>query len=137
VAAEVHVEMIAPDRGPDKFDVEEITLPGAAGVFSVQPGHTPFITTLLPGVVEVFSGGEEVRHYAVHEGVAEVLEDHVRVLVEAFEPGDAIDLARAERARERAQKALKRTDETLELKRAEMALARAAARIHAHHGEGY
>jgi len=60
---------------------------------------------------------------------AEILGEKVTLLAELAEWPDEIDVGRAEAARERAEERIKTKSETLDLKRAELALHRALTRI--------
>ena len=132
----IRLELTAPEKRKISLTGTELVLPGAGGVFTVMSGHTPLLTTLTPGVLALYGEGEEdVTYFAVSGGFAEVKNDSVSVLVPSFEPGQEIDLQRAEAARERAETRLNKPPEALDVRRAEMALARSLARIGAHRGE--
>jgi len=133
----VTVRFLAPERKPMTFDCRELLLPGEQGVFTVLPGHTPFLTTLAHGLVELHDLQEETHYLSVLGGFCEVKDGEVTVLADAFEPGTEIDLERAESARERAIRRIERPDDETDVGRAEAAIARANARIEAHRREGY
>ena len=133
----IAIEICAPQGDPLTFSATEIILPGEAGVFTVLPGHTPFLTTLAPGVVIVYDGETISGHYAVSGGFAEVRGDKVKILADLFEVGEKIDPERAKAAQKRAEKRLKSPKREVNLQRAEMALHRAIARIGANSKEGY
>jgi len=134
--ASVPVQLLAPDKAPVSFEASELVVPGLGGVFTVQAGHTPLLSVLLPGVLEV-RNGDASDFYALHGGFAEVTKDGVSILADAYEHSDHIDRERAEAAKERAQERLRKRPEDLNVQRAEAALARSFARLHAHAGEGY
>jgi len=136
VAGLIPLQFCAPERESLSLEVTEMIIPGADGVFSVLPGHTPLLSTLAPGVVVVYAGGRE-DHYAVSGGFAEVKEDRVVILADTFEHGEKIDIERARAAERRAQERLKKPSDDLDVFRAELALARALARIQAHSRQGY
>jgi F-type H+-transporting ATPase subunit epsilon len=100
------LEVVTPHRLVVSQEVEEITAPGVEGEFGVLPGHTPFFTTLKVGEV-VYRTGKDERHMAVTWGFVEVLSERVTILAEAAELAPEIDVERAKRARERAEKRLK------------------------------
>ena len=97
--------------------------------FGVLPGHAPFLTTL--GIGEVtYRVGQDEHYLALAGGFAEVRNDKVIVLADTAERPEEIDRARAERARERAERRLAgRTDEEVDYARALAALARAVVRL--------
>src|SRR4029434_1618216 len=87
--------------------VDEIVIPGSQGYFGVLPGHAPLLTTLGIGEL-MYRVGRDERYLAVSGGFAEVRNDKVIVLADTAERPEEIDRARAERARERAERRLAR-----------------------------
>ncbi len=127
------LEFVSPKREIAQ-DVREVTVPGVDGIFTVLPGHEPFISVLSVGVLEVRDADGNMVKYYVNGGFAEVLDDRVVILSQDVQRPEEIDLERAESARERAEERLKKR-EGADVLRAEYALRRALARIQAHrHG---
>jgi F-type H+-transporting ATPase subunit epsilon len=123
------LEVVTPHRLVLSEKVVEMTAPGVEGEFGVLPGHTPFFTTLKVGEL-VYRAGKEEGHMAVTWGFAEVLADRVTILAEAAELAPEIDVERAKRARERAEKRLKQlSPEDKEFYSSMAALERAMNRI--------
>jgi F-type H+-transporting ATPase subunit epsilon len=133
----ISVVFSAPGEKPLRLEVSEIVLPGEDGVFTVLPGHTPFLSTLIPGVVVAYPLKGTPRHFAVAGGIVEVRDDAVKVLADLFEEGQRIDPARAQAAKERAEQRLKSPTSEVDLERAEAALRRSMARLGAHAKEGF
>ena len=73
--------------------------------------------------------GRESSHLAVSGGFVEVLPDQVTILAETAEKADEIDVARAQAARERAEKRLRSPDPDMDLNRSTVALERALIRL--------
>lgn len=110
-------------------DVDEVTAPGELGEFGVLPNHIAFLTTLVPGELS-YKQGSSKKTLAVSGGYAEVLDNVMTVLAPAAEFADEIDSARAQRAKERAEKSmaeLNRGEKDWEM--AEAALKRALVRL--------
>ncbi len=127
------LEIVTPDRLLVRDEVSELVAPGAEGYFGVLPDHMPFITTLKIGVLSYWKGGLE-RHLAVAWGYVEVRGDKVLVLAERAERPEEIDVGRAERARERAERFLHEYtggNESIDFARAQAALQRALTRLEA------
>lgn len=101
----IHVEIVTPARRVLSQSVDEVRAPGAGGSFGVRAGHTPFVTVLRAGALELVTGGT-VEAYAVGEGFAQVSNDQVLVLAEAAERADEIDLARAKAEADAARQKL-------------------------------
>ena len=109
--------------------VDEIVAPGSEGYFGVQYGHTPFITSIIPGVLTVFSN-ESIEKYSIHNGFAIVDINKISILTEIIEKPEEIDKDRAEKAKKRSEIRLKEKKEDTDFRRAEAALRRALARIY-------
>ncbi|PYN74303.1 MAG: F0F1 ATP synthase subunit epsilon [Candidatus Rokuibacteriota bacterium] len=129
MADRLTLEIATPMRLVVAETVDEIVIPGSQGYFGVLPGHAPFLTTLGIGELTYRIGRDEY-YLAVSGGFAEVRDDKVIVLADCAERPDEIDRARAERARERAERRLSgRSDEEVDYSRATAALARALTRL--------
>jgi F-type H+-transporting ATPase subunit epsilon len=129
VADRLTLEIATPTRQIVSEAVDEVVAPGSEGYFGVLPGHAPFLTTLGIGEITYRIGREEY-HLAVAGGFAEVRNDKVIMLLDIAERPDEIDRARAERARERAERRLAgRAQEDIDYSRALAALMRALVRL--------
>jgi F-type H+-transporting ATPase subunit epsilon len=129
VADRLTLEVATPSRLVVSESVDEVVVPGSEGYFGVLPGHAPLLATLGIGELTYKIGRDEF-HLAVARGFAEVRNDKVIVLADTAERPEDIDRARAERARERAERRLGgRTTEEVDYTRAIAALARALTRI--------
>ena len=129
MADRLTLEIATPTRQVAAETVDEIVIPGSEGYFGVLPGHAAFLTTLGIGEL-MYRIGRDEHYLAVSKGFAEVRNDKVIVLVDTAERPEEIDRARAERARERAERRLSgRVEEEVDYERALAALARALVRI--------
>jgi F-type H+-transporting ATPase subunit epsilon len=122
------LEIVTPERMVVNDAAEEMQLPGKNGYLGILPGHAPLITELAVGEISYRNSGF-VHHLAVAWGFAEVLPDKVTVLAETCEPADQIDVARAEKAKQRAEEHLKSGDPNTDYGRAESALKKAETRL--------
>ncbi|MFQ5801363.1 MAG: F0F1 ATP synthase subunit epsilon [Candidatus Methylomirabilales bacterium] len=123
------LEVVTPTGMVVREEVEEVVAPGAEGYFGVLGGHLPFMSTLKIGELGYRRNGSW-RYLAVNWGYAEVRSETVIVLAEAAEKAEEIDVARAERARDRALERLARWgDESIDVLRGQAALMRALTRI--------
>ena len=125
----VTVEVVTPTHMVVRDEVEEVIAPGAEGYFGVLGGHLPFMSTLKSGDLAYRKNGTW-RYLAISWGYAEVLPQTVIILAEAAEKAEEIDIARAQRARDRAVERMARWgDESIDVLRAQVSLARALTRI--------
>src|SRR5215472_16479355 len=98
------LDIVTPDKQLVKgVRAEEAQIPGAGGYLGILPGHAPLITELAVGVITYRTGGE-TKTLSVAWGFVEVLPDKVTILAETAERPEDIDTARAEKAKERAEK---------------------------------
>ena len=129
--ATIHLEVVTPSGPVVNEDVDIVSAPGYGGDFGVLANHSLFLSTIkIGGLVYKQSGTE--KHLMVSGGFCEVSNNKITFLVESAESGDAIDVDRALKAKERAEKRLaeaKTQQEKINLTRAEAALQRALARL--------
>lgn len=129
MAGHLTLEIATPMRLTVSETVDEVVAPGIEGYFGVLPGHAPFLTTLGIGEITYRKGRDEF-HVAVAGGFAEVRNDKVIILADTAERTDEIDRARAERAKERAERRLSgRVPDEVDFARCQAALARALTRL--------
>lgn len=122
------LEIVTPEKLVVKDSAEEAQIPGLNGYLGILPGHAPLITELAVGVISYRMRGE-THTLSVAWGFVEVLPDKVTILAEAAERPQEIDVARAQKAKERAEQRLKGNDPECDYTRAEDALQRAETRL--------
>ena len=122
--------VVTPERQLVRESVVEVILPGLEGALGILPGHAPLITELGIGELSYRAAGSgSSQSLAVVRGFAEVLQDRVTVLAEIAERAQDIDVARAEKAKERAEKRLASHEANVDWDRAAVALQRSLIRI--------
>lgn len=135
MAMTIQLEILTLAKEYLREDVYCVTAPGSAGRFSVYSGHAAGIFALDPGILEVVPPTGSSRFYATGGGflVVEPGGQRVSVMVRSAETPDEIDERRAREALERARRRLNKNgepySEDTDLARAELALARAMARL--------
>ncbi len=128
MAEKLLFEVVTPDRKLLSAEADVVVLPGVEGQFGVLHGHVPFLSALDVGEMYYRDGGK-TEYLSVSGGFAEVTGKKVTIVAEAAELGREIDIERARKAMERAEKRLAqaRTDD-IDWARAEAALRRAMMR---------
>lgn len=92
--------LVSPERALVDEQVDELQAPGLDGYLGILPGHAPLLSALKPGVLRYRKGsGEKV--VAVYGGFIEVRDDRVRILADAAQPKEEINI---EQAREELRK---------------------------------
>ena len=121
----MRVELVSPERILFSGEGEMVvcrTVDG--GDIAFLANHAPFLGALAIGAVKVKTDGDEKRA-AVHGGFVHVREDTVIVLSDVAELAEDIDVDRARRAKEAAQ----RKEGDMDEEEAEAALRRAEIRL--------
>lgn len=90
------LELVTPTGIAYQGEVEEVTAWNPIGQFGVLPNHINFITSLVPGVVEIKLPGGELLYYVVSGGLAEVKDGKMTILADSAEEPAAIDIAAVE-----------------------------------------
>jgi F-type H+-transporting ATPase subunit epsilon len=122
------LEVVTPERQLLQEQVDEVELPGKEGYMGILPGHAALLGQLGFGTL-TYAVGSHRRYLAVHGGFLEVLNDHVRVLADAAERAEEIDLAKAREEERQAQIQVNSQTTGADPATALNALARAQARI--------
>ena len=108
-------------------EADYLSVTSSTGVLGILPNHAPLITNLEICELVIKSGNETLR-YAISGGLMNIKEGtEVTLLVNTIERSDEIDVDRALKAKERAEKRL--DEEMVDVTRANASLARALNRI--------
>lgn len=126
--AELFLEIISPSRQVFSGEIKSITVPGTKGRFQVLKNHAPLISTFELGMIRV-DLKDKSKHYSTAGGTIEVLDNKILVLADSIEASEEIDLERAIKAKERAEKRLAKKSPDIDIPRAMASLARALNRI--------
>lgn len=82
--ADLHFELVTPERLVRSEDVYMVVVPGTEGEFGVLAGHAPYMSTIRDGELAIYrtSGGQPER-IPIKGGFAEVNENGLTVLAES------------------------------------------------------
>jgi F-type H+-transporting ATPase subunit epsilon len=84
--ADLHFELVTPEKLLRSEDVHMVVVPGTEGDFGVMAGHAPYMATMRDGELAVYrAAGGEPERIAVQGGFAEVNEQGLTVLAETAE----------------------------------------------------
>jgi F-type H+-transporting ATPase subunit epsilon len=82
--AELHFELVTPDKLVMSEDVHMVVVPGTEGESGIMAGHAPYMTTLRNGEIAVYrTGGGQPERIPVTGGFAEVSDRGLTVLAES------------------------------------------------------
>lgn len=127
------LEIVTPEKMLLSQDVESVVVPGVEGSLGILAGHAPLMSELGIGVLTLKDTDGKEIDYAISGGFVQVYSNTVRVLADSAEPGDSIDVERAEASLRRAQDRLKANEAEVDFARAEASLKRALSRLKAAH----
>jgi F-type H+-transporting ATPase subunit epsilon len=100
--AKVNFRLVMPERELLATEADMVVVPGSEGDFGVLPGHAPLISTVRPGVLEVYQGNTVEQRFMVVGGFAEVTPERCTVLADEAVPFQEVT---AEQLAERERKA--------------------------------
>ncbi|MDN9009205.1 F0F1 ATP synthase subunit epsilon [Brevibacillus laterosporus] len=123
------IEIVTPERVVYSGEATMVIARGVEGELGILPNHTPLVTPLKIAPVRIKQEGDKETVIAVSGGFMEVRGQKVTILAEAAEQSTDIDTARAELAKQRAEKRLNEKFPDLDVHRAEYALQRAIVRL--------
>lgn len=124
------LKVITPDRVFFEEEVSMVEFNTVEGEVGIYKEHIPMTMIIAPGILTI-TMDEETKEAALHSGFAEVLPNQVTILAEIVEWPTEIDVERAEESRNRAEERIRENAPGTDMKRAEMSLKRAVARINA------
>jgi len=87
----VQFELVSPERLIISAEVDMVVVPGTEGNFGVLPGHSPLISTIRPGTIDIYQGGAVTERVFVVGGIAEVTPERCTVLAEDAMAPDALE----------------------------------------------
>ena len=102
----VAFELVSPERLLVSQPVDMVVVPGGEGDFGVLPGHAPLISTVRPGVIEIYEGTAVSDRIFVAGGFAEVTQERCTVLAEQAMRVTEIDAGVAEQQLQAARQEL-------------------------------
>ena len=75
------VELVTPEALIFSSEVEMVVVPGISGDFGVLVGHSPVISSLRPGTVDIYEAGSQIsKRIFIQDGFAEVNQERCTIL---------------------------------------------------------
>jgi F-type H+-transporting ATPase subunit epsilon len=125
------LELVTPTGIAYQGEVEEVTAWNPIGQFGVLADHIDYVTSLIPGIVEIKLVGGAMRYYVVSGGLAEVKGGKMTILADSAEEPAMIDVGGVEqilREIELQVAGLSMYEADYEIKQHDLMLARARQR---------
>ncbi|SHL28120.1 F0F1 ATP synthase subunit epsilon [Roseibium suaedae] len=79
-------ELVSPERLLLSEEVTQVVVPGTEGEFGVLKNHSPFMSTIKPGILKVHKADGSVTEFFVRGGFADVAVGGLTVLAEQAVP---------------------------------------------------
>jgi F-type H+-transporting ATPase subunit epsilon len=96
MAEKFQFELVSPERLLLSEPVDMVVVPGGDGNFGVLAGHSLLISTVRPGVLDVYEGQSVTQRIFVAGGFAEVTPERCTVLADEAVPVEQLDAAVSE-----------------------------------------
>ena len=77
----IKYEIVCPESKVESGEADSVLVPGYEGDFTVLVNHAAYLSTLRPGMLKIFSSGNEIEYF-VDSGFAEVSDQGLVVLAE-------------------------------------------------------
>ena len=91
MADKLQFELVSPEKLLLSEAVGMVIVPGTEGNFGVLPGHALFISTVRPGVIDVYEDKTVTQQIFVSGGFAEVTAERCTVLADEAMPVASLD----------------------------------------------
>src|SRR5258707_8770783 len=92
MANKIAFELVSPERLLLSCTADMVTVPGTEGYMGVMAGHSPLVSTLRAGMVDVNVDGKDDRYF-IRGGFAEIGPSKITILAEEALPMTEMDLA--------------------------------------------
>jgi|TARA_B100000315_G_scaffold191909_1_gene182273 F-type H+-transporting ATPase subunit epsilon len=129
VADRFQFELVAPEKLVFSDDIEFVVVPGAEGDFGVLPGHALLLSTVRPGIIEIFENDKAKERFFVAGGFAEVTPERCTVLSTESVNLDDVDEGAARQRLDGAERDLNDATSDAEREKGEKAVAVAEALV--------
>lgn len=123
------LEIVTPERKFFEGEVEMVVTKSVTGDLAILKNHIPLVTPLDISITTLKIDENTTKRACISSGYMEVSKEGTTIIVDSAEWPDEIDLERAKKARERAEKRIESKDDNTDVSRAELALKRSINRI--------
>jgi len=124
-----HLDVVSAEESLFSGRVSHLQVSGQEGELGIMPGHTPLLTPIKPGMVQMVKqhGEEEVIY--ISGGFLEVQPSGVTVLADTAIRGADLDQAKAEEAKRSAEEQISNPSKDIDYARVTAQLAQAIAQL--------
>ena len=123
------LKIITPEKTFFEGETQQLIAKTPAGNVGILAGHTPYAANLVASPLKVMQEDGSFRVAAISAGMIKVRSNECVVVASAVEWADEIDVERAKRSKEDAERRIKEQKSQKEFERAEQKLKRALNRL--------
>lgn len=119
----LHLEIVSPERLLKDAEVAMVVVPGTDGDFGAMPAHAPMMSTIRPGIIEIYEteSGEPEKLF-VKSGLAQISDTGLTILAEEMIDLDSVDTTELAAGIAEAQDALNAASDDMARDQAEAEL---------------
>ncbi len=126
----INLKIITHEKEVFNEDVDAVYSKGVDGEFGILPDHIPFMSALDIGVTKI-EKDHNFDYITTMGGIFQFKDNQALILTDLAEKGCDVDVARAKAAKSRAEARLGDPNAEADAIRAQIALAKAMARLKA------
>lgn len=130
MSKKINLKIITHEKEVFNEEVDGIYAKSVEGEFGILPDHQPFMSALDIGVTKAEKDGK-FEYFTTMGGIFQFKNNEALILTDLAERGTDIDVTRAKSAKERAEARIGSHEVEIDNARAQMALAKAMARLKA------
>src|SRR4029079_13451313 len=127
----IRLDIVSAEKEIFSGTVEMLFVTGEEGELGIAPGHSQLLTKIKPGYVRAILPDKDEEVFYISGGMLEVQPYITTVLADTAVRADDLDEAQAILAKEQAEKILAGKTSSIDIARATVELAEAAAQIRA------
>ena len=127
----IRCDIVSAEQDIFSGSVKMVVVTGEMGELGIAPKHAPLITRIKPGFVRITLENDERIEFYVSGGILEVQPQLVSVLADTAVRAAELDGAKAQHAKEEAERILANRTEATDLEDAQRTLEQAMAQLQA------
>lgn len=130
MSKKINLKIITHEKEVFNEEIDALYSRSVDGEFGILPDHQPFMSALDIGVTKAEIDGK-FEYFSTMGGIFQFKNNEALILTDLAERSSDIDITRAKSAKERAEARIGSAQVAVDNARAQMALAKAMARIKA------
>ncbi len=123
-----NLKIITPEKLFFEGETEQLIVKTAVGDIGIMADHVPYVANIVSSPLRIREG-ETFKEAAISSGLMRVANNEVVIVTPAVEWAEDIDVLRAQRAKELAERKIRQHESEKEFERAEQKLRRAMNRL--------